>query len=57
VLGCELPPGPAHNKKGVVELADDDEVDEERTAMADRLTNGRKTVGDGGTVDTSSSFS
>jgi hypothetical protein len=57
VLWCELPPGPAHNKKGVVELADDDEVDEERTAMADRLTNGRKTVGDGGTVDTSSSFS
>jgi hypothetical protein len=57
VPGCELPPGRAHDKKRVVELADDDEVDEERTAMADWLTNGRKTVGDGGMVDTSSSFS
>jgi hypothetical protein len=39
-----------------VELAIDNEVDGERTGAVDRLTGGGKIVGDGGTVDTRSSF-
>jgi hypothetical protein len=54
--GCELPLGPTDGEKGAVELAIDNEVDGERIGAVDRLTGGGKIVGDGGTVDTRSSF-